>query len=386
MPLNPPVAPVLSSITPTSFTITRQPDGNPGGTFYLFAVSANAVTKYANSFGALQVDPIYLTTPTITLVALVPNTTYAVSLAAAVDSVGTGQTPFGPAAIALTLANPPQLRPFQNVFATTVTAEWGQNLNPPGTQYIADLSLDPGFATGVMTSGPISSLGYTFSGLTSASQYYGRVRAQNSATVPTVEVSLGSIITPAGPLPVRGMNVINLIAERGFLIEWQPNIEVNIVQYRIYRSPSPTDASLFTLIANTPAAVTNYVDHVPFQFGIVFYYKVTAVDNGGNESNLALTTAFQDNSFHSFEEQPFSSLVPIVNNEVNDETPTGVQDNVNTTFMTLFTYEAGTLQVYVNGVRQIKVVQFNEGSAPIFTLVTAPKPTDYIRVNYDKLS
>jgi hypothetical protein len=386
MSLNPPVAPVLSSITPTTFTITRQPDGNPNGTFYLFAVSANAVTRYANSFGALQVDPIYLTTSTITLVALVPNTTYAVSLAAAVDDVGTGQTPFGPAAIALTLANPPQLRPFQNVFATTVTAEWGQNLNPPGTQYIADLSLDPGFSTGVMTSGPISSLGYTFSGLTSGSQYFGRVLAQNSATVPTVEVSLGSIITPAGPLPVRGMNVINLIAERGFLLEWQPNIEVNIVQYRIYRSPSPTDTSLFTLIANTASNVTSYVDHVPFQFGIVFYYKVTAVDNGGNESNLALTTPFQDNSFHSFEEQPFSSLVPLINNEVNDETPTGVQDNVNTTFMTLFTYEAGTLQVYVNGVRQIKVVQFNEGSAPIFTLVQPPKPTDYIRVNYDKLS
>lgn len=379
-----PVAPSLSAIGTNGFTIAVNPDGNPVGTYYTFKVVFGTTVKYLNALGALVDPKTYINTTSITAALPTPNTLYSVTLTASDDAVGTNESGEGPSASATTLAALPLASAFQSVYSTTVTAAWTANNNPSGTAYFVQLSTDPSFVFNVVNSGWITDLSYAFTNLLPSTTYYGRVKARNTVLVETAYTSLNSTITPAGPDTVKVIHVTNLLAERGFLITWSTNLEPNVVNYKVYRGSSPTDNGEFKLIATTPANVTSYVDRVPFTFGITWYYKVTALDNGNNESSLELTTPVQDMTYHSFEEQPFPTTVS-ANDFVNDETPTGVVNGVNTLFTTAFPYKKNTVEVYLNGVRMHKTLDFTEG--PLAQQITFLDPPDLggiLRVQYLK--
>jgi hypothetical protein len=445
MPLFTPVAPTISSITSSGFTITRNPDGNPGGTYYVWMVAYNTSTFYCDGSGGLSSTPIFLLGASQTVSSLPPNTTASVALAAALDSMGTGETGFGPAASATTLATSPINQPYQAVFSTTVTAYWLQNGNPNGTVYDVQLSPDPSFTTGVIDSGfTITAPTFQFINLLPSTIYYGQVRARNAVLVQTPFVLLGPVTTLSGPANVRALQVTNLLDDRGFLLEWAPNIENNIVAYKVYRSSSPTDVSSFALLNSTPANVTSYIDHVPFTFGLVYYYIVTALDNGGNESPLDTANPTQDMSFHSFEEQPFPTVI-LAGDIINDETPSGSINGVHTTittvtdathlvvgstagwttgaavnttantsftvvtvtdgthlvvsstsgmhsgdvliqgnalFTTAYPYKHNTLSVYLNGVKLMGTSNFVLNPPQQFTLLVPPVVGDNLRISY----
>jgi hypothetical protein len=280
--------------------------------------------------------------------------------------------------------NVPIAKPFKNVFSTTVTADWDVNSNPNTVEYFVQLSSDPAFIFNVQSSGWSTTVGYAFTLLQGNVTYYGRVKARNPSLEETAYVSLSSILTPLGPDTVKTIHVYNLLAERGFLIKWEPGLETNLVNYKVYRSSSPTDFSSFSFIATTPANVTSYIDNVPFSFGIVYYYIVTAIDNGGNESSLDKTTPVQDNTFHSFEEQPFPTTISTTD-FVDDETPIGLVNTVNTLFTTLHIYKPGTLEVYLNGVRQHRGLDFTEGPlSQQFVFLDPPDTGGIVRVDYIK--
>lgn len=383
-----PVAPSISSLTANGFTITVNADGNPvpPATYYTFQVITGAGTFYVNALGSLQATKVYLPVLSITVVNAVPNTLHTISLTAADDAVGTNESVNGPVATCTTLAAAPLIMGYTNIFSTTIMAHWNANGNPAGTNYEVQISTDPSFVTGVVSSGLITDTGYTFTTLLPQTTYYCRVRAQNSVLAYTAFVSLSSTTTLLGPDTVKAIRVFNLLAERGFLITWQPNQETNIVKYNVYRSESPTDFGNFQLLGSTIPPVLSWLDTVPFTFGIVFYYLVTAVDDGGNESALELTTPVHEHTFHSFEEQPFPNTISS-SDFVNDETPTGVIDGVNITFTTINPYRRGSVEVFLNGVKQLPVVHFNEG--PLSQQITFTDPPDlgsYIRVNYRKFS
>lgn len=383
---NIPVAPSFSSITANTFTVDVNSDGNPGTTFYSFRVVYGVTTKYVDGTGTLQDSQVYLNLTTISVSGAIPNTIHAVSLMAADDALGTNATSFGPSASLTTLSTSPLFQPFKSISSTAITADWSPNSNPAGTQYYVELSTDVGFNTGVLNSGWITTEEYQFTNLIRSTTYYGRVKSRNSSLVETLYVTLGSVVSSDGPDTVKGIHVFNMIAERGFLIKWSYGLENNISSYNIYRSPSPTDVGEFKLLASVPGSVNTYLDRVPFTFGIVFYYVVTSVDDGGNEGSLRLTTPINDNSFHSFEEQPFvTSTLVTVSDFVNDETPGGLVDGINMAFNTLFAYKPTSLEVYLNGVKQTRTVDYTEGANTLFTMLAAPQTGDIIRVNYIKV-
>lgn len=339
MPLNTPVAPTISSITSSGFTATRNPDGNPGGTYYLWMVSFNTSTFYCDGSGGLSSTPIFILGSSQTVSSLPPNTVASVALEAALDSAGDGHTGFGAAVGPTTLATAPLAQPYQAIFSTSVTAYWLTNGNPTGTEYNVQLSPDPSFTTGVinfgwMTSQTLTSQSHEFTNLLPSTIYYGQVKARNAVLVETSFTSLGPVTTLAGPANVRALQVTNLLDNRGFLLQWAPNIENNIVAYKVYRSSSPTDISSFALINSTPANVTSYIDNVSFTFGLVYYYIVTALDNGGNESALDTANPTQDMSFHSFEEQPFPTVI-LSSDVINNETPSGLINGISTTITSI---------------------------------------------------
>ena len=323
---NTPTTPSVSSITYSSALITKGADGNGPGTYYSFQATYNVnlstQIKYLKSDGTFSDIPVWLNVTSLSATSLLPNTLYSFRLNAADDAIGTNATGEGPAVTFSTLAAPPLYQPFSAIYSTQVTANWNPNFNDDTTQYNVQLSVDPSFNFSVIDSGWVASNSYIFTNLLPNSIYYGQVKARNSDTIETSYVTLGSVTTPAGPAQVQGIRSTNLLANRGFLIQWSANVEPNISVYRVYRSSSPTDNSSFQMIGTTPANVTSYVDNVPYTFGVVFYYKITALDTGNNESSLNLTSPVQDMSFSQFVEQPFPTQVE-VNDLVNDEIPSG---------------------------------------------------------------
>jgi hypothetical protein len=349
-----PVAPTISSVTPYGYVITINPDGNAPTAFRTIQVIYNSTLRYVDALGMYQTQKVFLpdTVTSVVVSGAIPNTMHAISLSAADDSVGTNETNYGPAAAVVTLATTPIAMPFVSVYSTTAMAEWNVNNNPTGTNYLVELSTNPGFLSGVISSGYITTVGYQFTGLSHTTIYYGRVKARSSALDETPWVSLGSITTLDGPDTVKYTQALNLLNERGNLIEWSPNLEPNVVSYNVYRSSSPTDNGEFRLLGTTSSYVRSYIDHVPFSFGIVYYYKVTAVDDGGNESDIIKTSPVHNNTYHSFEEQPFPTTF-MASDLVSDEEPVG--------------------DIFVEG-----------PSSQEFTMMDPPDQPDIIRVQYLK--
>lgn len=383
-----PVAPSISSVTNTGFTITVNADGNPTppAVYYAFKILIGSNPFWVDSLGHLSATKVFLPLLSTPVSGTTPNTLHSVMLSAADDALGTNETSLGAAATVTTLASIPLATSYTNIFSTTVMANWLANGNPAGTNYEAQISTDPSFVSGVVSSGFVTTTGFIFTDLLPSTAYYVQVRARNSVLALTSFTPLGPITTTSGPDSVKAIRVFNLLAERGYMIIWPPSLETNVVSYNVYRSSSPTDDASFDLLGSTPKPVTSFLDQVPYTFGLVFYYKVTAVDDGGNESSLALTTPVHENTFHSFEEQPFPNTISS-SDFVNDETPVGVVDGVNTVYTTVAPYRKGSVEVYLNGVKQIPVLHFNEGpQSQQITFTDPPDLGSYIRVNYRKFS
>jgi hypothetical protein len=382
-----PVTPIISSVTDHTAIITKGSDGNGAGTYYSFQVTYNVglVTqvKYLFSDGTFSDIPVWMNVTSITATALIPNTLFSVALAAATDALGTGNTGYGPPATFTTASSIPLFQPFSAIYSTQVTANWLPNFNNDETQYFVQLSTDPAFNFNVINSGWVTDNSYVFNNLLPNTIYYGEVKSRNSVLAETAYTTLGSVTLPAGPATVMGTRSTNLLANRGFLIQWAANVEPNIFVYRVYRSSSPTDNSSFQVIGTTPANVTSFVDNVPFTFGISWYYKVTALDNGNNESSLSLTSPVQDMSFSQFVEQPFPTQVE-VNDLINGEIPSGSLNGTNVLFTTTYPFKASTLSVFLNGVKLMRNVDYTLNIPQQFTLVSAPLSTDYLRVDYLK--
>jgi hypothetical protein len=370
-------------------TLVENTDGNPEATtFYCFRLVTGVTTKYLNNVGQPDSIQTWQHIRSLGANALQPNTLYTVDLSAADDAIGTNATGFGPGASAVTLAAVPISPVFSSVFSTTMMATWG-SINPVGTEFDVQVSTDPTFTTGVIDSGWITDIGFIFTNLLPSSVYYGRVRARNSNSINSAWVLISPATTTAGPAVIHTLDVQNLLADRGFLLSWAPGLETNLVGYNVYRSPSPTDNSSYELLSaskpSCPITTRNWIDKVPYSFGITFYYKVTAMDDQGNESSLFLTTPCHDNSFHSFDEQPFFQQVQL-NTPVIDEAVVGTPNNILVTFSTAAAYKAGTLAVYLNGARQIRGDDFNEGPTQTqFTFTDPPDAGGTIRVDYIRL-
>jgi len=379
-----PVAPTISNVAANGFRIDVNPDGNPGTTHYSFRVVFNTTTKFVDGTGQLQDTQVFLNVTQITINNATPNLIHSVSLSAADDAVGTNESAFGPNAGVTTLAALPISKVWLNIFSTTAQADWDANGNPAGTEYFVEVSTDPNFLANVTQSGFVTTVGFTFINLLPNTTFFGRVKARNSSLVETAFVPLPNFITQTGPDTVKVIRVFNLLAERGFLITWQPNQETNIAQYRVYRSSSPTDLSEFEVIATVPAQITSHLDRVPFTFGLVFYYKVTALDDGGNESSLELVSPAHENTFHSFEEQPFVQNVK-QDDFIIDEVPYGLIDDINVLYTTAKPFRKDTLEVHLNGIRLRPTIDYNEG--PLSQQLTMTDPPDTggdLRVSYIK--
>lgn len=106
--------------------------------------------------------------------------------------------------------------------------------------------------------------------------------------------------------PTIPQNITGVGKERAILINWSSNTEADLVGYRVYRSNN--SGGPFTLIATIGTQpAPSYLDDDQ-QNGLVndqyYYYKVSAFDTQGKESDLSRTNAVQIRAGLPIEERP----------------------------------------------------------------------------------
>lgn len=184
------------------------------------------------------------------------------------------------------------------------------------------------------------------------------------------------------PTSVRDVRVENLLSGRRMLIEWTPNSSSEgVTAYEIWRSTQEFQG--FEKIGEVQDPTYQFIDKIPYTFGIVFFYKVLARDASGLKSDITQANPVSDVTFDDFEEHPFRATTLAHDAHVVNEVPVGLVNGVNKIYTVSNLFRFDTVQVFVNGVNR---TDFTENAAQnSITLTTAPAIGNTIVINYIKL-
>ena len=132
---------------------------------------------------------------------LTPNTTFFFN-GIGLSSGNATASPAAPLGTLLTLAAPPAAVQLVAVGTSSVAAAWSPGADPPGTQFLVELSTTVDLFPPTYSSGWITGSSFTFAGVGAQFVYSGRVKARNSALIESSYTELGttafgSAITPA---------------------------------------------------------------------------------------------------------------------------------------------------------------------------------------------
>ncbi|MBI3300222.1 MAG: VCBS repeat-containing protein [Elusimicrobia bacterium] len=166
-----------------------------GGTILVLGGNAGA--------GALTTHEEYATGAMHRFNNLTPNTFYTFR-AKARNQLGIDSGNQSPNLSAVTLAAVPASAAdsFPSFGPSSMTLQWGLNLNPGGTFFRAQLSAAADFSGQLFASDWEAGVSTQIRGLVPNTTYFGRVQARNGVNVETAFLSLGSSVTfPAVPAP-----------------------------------------------------------------------------------------------------------------------------------------------------------------------------------------
>ena len=92
-----------------------------------------------------------------------------------------------------------------------------------------------------------------------------------------LNVQAQDTIPPATPQNVKGFSY-----EKHFTVEWTPNIESDLSSYKVYLS----NGGSFNYYANVAKNKSIYT-YIVQSIGMIRYFKISAIDQSGNESSLS---------------------------------------------------------------------------------------------------
>jgi fibronectin type 3 domain-containing protein len=160
-----------------------------------------------------------------------------------------------------------------------IDVDWEDNTEPDLDDYVLERDTDPGF--GSPTSIPVDVSYYSDLGLTPGTTYYYRVMARDvylNVSGPSSTASAAA--TDLAPAVPTGLTAVPGAGEGEIDVSWDANTESDFDHYRLERHTDPgfgPGSDPF----DTPAAFFPDSGLVP---GETYYYRVIAVDVGGNES------------------------------------------------------------------------------------------------------
>lgn len=187
------------------------------------------------------------------------------------------------------------------------------------------------------------------------------------------------------PSDVRDVNVENLLAGRRFLVEWNLNLTAEgVTSYLVHRSEQSTQG--YQLITTIASPTNQFIDKVPYTFGIQYFYKVIARNASGVSSDINTAAFVSDMTFDSFEEKPFRSVTVTFDSLVKGEALTGTKDSANLIFTTVSLYRFNSVEVFRNGLALERNVGFAEDNdQTTITLTVAPDSGDSLITSYSKV-
>ena len=142
----------------------------------------------------------------------------------------------------------------------------------------------------------------------------------------------------------------------------------------------------FAKIAEVNSPTQQYIDKVPFTFGVTFYYKVVARSSAGLKSDIVESPPVSDVTFDQFEERPFRATTVSFGDFIVGQVPTGAIDGNNTIFTTASLFRFNTVEVFINGIRLVRGTNFSEDNdQQTLTLTTPPAGGQSVITNYIKV-
>jgi hypothetical protein len=102
-----------------------------------------------------------------------------------------------------------------------------------------------------------------------------------------------------------------------------------------------------------------------------------------DEDNMASNSATKVASQQSIKAYVDATAIDS-NSFISDATPTGLVNSSNTSYTTATSFVAGTLEVFLNGLKQARSADYTETTpaSGVFTMATAPTTGDILRVNF----
>lgn len=208
---------------------------------------------------------------------LVPNTLYS-RYVQAFNNVG--ESSATAVSSRYTLARAPTGSAFTDVQSTSITISWSANGNSGGTNYTVEYTTSAGFAP--TQTGSTTNSAAVLANLLSNATYYLRVKAINGENVSTAYDTTLTTKTPSA-------GILGLFAtggNRSVTLEWQDNTDFNLAGYFVYRA---TDFTGPFAKVNLTAAASSYYFDSGLTNGVTYYYRVTTVDQLGEESAFSNT-------------------------------------------------------------------------------------------------
>jgi titin len=267
----PPTSAAHTGVAATQVTANWGANGNPGGTEYYAERATNV------GFTAGQGNSGWVTVTNHTFGTLTPNTTYFFRVRARNAGLVESSPPTSLPTQQTLAATPASAAP-SAVNISSITAAWGNNGNPGGTEYYAERALDSGFSSGLANSGWITSLSNGFSALSPNTTYYFRAKARNSNLLETGYQNLPSTATLAA-VPTSASPTT--VGQSSVTANWGANGNPAGTEYYAERA---TDSGFGSGQANSGWVTATSHLFSSLSFNTTYYFRVKARNAYGLES------------------------------------------------------------------------------------------------------
>ena len=253
-----------------------------------------------------------------------------------------------------------------------VTLSWNANIEPDLHSYhLFKGTVDGGTIAYFMSVGK-NTTSYTDNNVTNGTTYYYRIKAgdtSNNQSSFSAQVSA----TPTAPIdvtpPATPTITSTSVFQGGVKLEWTQNTEPDLANYYIYRSktsgftPSLSKPIVTSnKIATVDKSLTQYNDITNVESNTVYYYKMSAVDNSGNESG--------------YSSQATATTLNILND--NSTTEFALYQNVPNPFNPITVIEFS-----IPNDTDVNIIIYDLMGNEVKTLINEFKPVGQYQVNWD---
>lgn len=253
-----------------------------------------------------------------------------------------------------------------------VTLSWNANTEPDLVIYNLFRGTVQNGWMDYLTNVDKNTTSYTDNNVVNGTTYYYQISASdnsNNQSARTNQVSATPTV-PADVTPPATPTIISTsVFQGGVKLEWTQNTEPDLANYFIYRSktsgftPSLSKPIVTSnKIATVDKSLTQYNDITNVESNTVYYYKMSAVDNSGNESG--------------YSNQATATTLNILND--NSTTEFALYQNVPNPFNPITVIEFS-----IPNDTDVNIIIYDLMGNEVKTLINEFKPVGQYQVNWD---